>query len=88
MFHLLRQPKAAYWIIGPFTDEKFGSPPEVLRSLIMTWQRWRRYVEITDGLTLANNFISPYLTIEVMGHAGISHQLALYLAFPNWIHTA
>ena len=81
--------KASLWIIGPYRNEKFGSPPEVVQSLwarIMTWRRWRRYVEITNGLTLKYNFISRshYTTLELMGHAGILHQLALYLAFQNF----
>jgi len=81
--------QASIWILEPFRNEKFGSPPEVVKSLwagIMTWRRWRRYVGVTEGLTLADNFISRihYLTLELMAHAGIlHHQLALFLSFPD-----
>ena len=76
------------WILEPFRNEKFGSPPEVVKSLwasIMTWRRWRRYIEITEGITVTDNFISRahYLTLELMAHAGILHQLTLYLSFPD-----
>lgn len=48
---------------------------------ITTWQRWRRYIE--KGLSLANNFISRshYLTLELMCHAVMLHQLPLFLWF-------
>ena len=51
----------------------------------MTWRRWRRYIQITDGLFLTHNFISRahYLTEELLVHAGINHQLVLYLCFPE-----
>lgn len=37
------------------------------------------------GLTSTENWISRihYLTLELMGHARISHQLALFLSFPD-----
>ena len=80
--------QATFWIIEPFRNNKFGSPPKVVQSLwagIMTWRRWRKYVEITDSLSLTANWISRihYLTLELMGHAGILHQLALFLSFPD-----
>jgi len=42
-------------------------------------------LEITDGLSLTTNWISRihYLTLELMGHAGILHQLALFLSFTD-----
>ncbi len=45
----------------------------------------RRYVEITPSLTLKKNFISRghYMTEELLVHAGINHQLCLYLSFPD-----
>ena len=51
----------------------------------MTWWRWRRYVELASGIGLQNNFISRshYLTLELLGYAGILHQLVLYLSFPD-----
>ena len=51
----------------------------------MTWRRRRKYVEITDSLSLTANWISRihYLTLESMEHAGILHQLALFLSFPD-----
>ena len=60
----------------------------VVRSLwagLMTWRRWRCYIKITEGLTLTDNFISyaHYLTVELLVHAGINHQLALFHAFPH-----
>ena len=80
--------QASIWILEPFRNEKFGNPSEVVKSLwagIMTWRRWRRYVELSEGLTLAQNFISRahYLTLELMAHAGIIHQLALFLSFAD-----
>lgn len=40
---------------------------------------------ITDDVTLTANWISRihYRRLELMGHAGILHQLALFLSFPN-----
>ena len=77
--------QASSWNIEPFKN-KF--PLEVVKSLwagIMTWRRWRKFVEITDGITLTDYWISRihYLTLELMGHAGILHQMALYLCFPD-----
>ena len=50
----------------------------------MIWRRWQRYIELSDGLTLSNNFIScsHYMTEELLVHAGLNHQLTLYLCFP------
>ena len=84
--HLYLQ--ATVWIVEPFSNNKFGSPPKVVQSLwagVMTWRRWRKYVEITNDLILRENWISRihYLTLELMGHAGILHQLALFLSFPD-----
>lgn len=80
--------QAAVWTHEPFRNNKFGSPPQVVRSLwagLVTWRRWRSYIKITDGLTLQNNFLSSahYMTEELLVHAGINHQLALHYAFPN-----
>jgi len=80
--------QATLWIIEPYRNDRFGSPPKVVQSLwagIMTWRRWRKYVEVTDGLSLTTNWISRihYLTLELMEHAGILHQLALFLSFPD-----
>ena len=79
--------QAAVWTHEPFHN-KFGPPPVVARSLwagLMTWQRWRRYIQSTPGLTLTNNFISRshYMTEELLVHAGINHLLALFYAFPH-----
>ena len=78
--------QATLWIIEPFRNNKFGSPPKVVQSLwsgVMTWRRWRKYLEITNGLTLIEHWISRIhnLTLELMGHAGILHQLSLFLSF-------
>ncbi len=67
----------------PFRNDQFGPPPVVARSLgkgLMIWRRWRRYNELTDGLLLADHFISRshYLTEELLVHAGLNHQLALF----------
>lgn len=72
----------------PFRNTQFGPPPVVARSLwkgLMIWRRWRRYIELTDCLTLTDNFMSRshYLTEELLVHAGINHQLALFFSFPN-----
>ena len=80
--------KAAVWTHEPFRNDKFGPPPKVVRSLwagLMTWRRWYRYVQITPALTLTYNFISRshYMTEELLVHAGINHQLALFYAFPH-----
>ncbi len=61
---------------------------EVVRSLwagLMTWMRWRRYIQLTESLTLTDNFISyaHYITLKLLAHGGINHQLALYHAFPH-----
>ena len=44
-----------------------------------------RYIEITPSLTLKDNFISRshYMTEELLVHAGINHQLTLYLSYPD-----
>ena len=44
-----------------------------------------KYVELASGITLQENFISRsrYLTLELLAHSGILHQLVLYLAFPD-----
>ena len=72
----------------PFRNYQFGPPPMVARSLwkgLMIWKRWRRYIQLTDGLSLTNHFISQshYLTEELLVHAGINHQLAIYWSFPH-----
>ena len=50
---------------------------------LMTWRRWYQYVQIVPELILTNNFISRshYMTEELLVHAGINHQLALFFAF-------
>ena len=78
--------KAAVWTHEPYRNDKFGPPTKVCRSLwagLMTWRRWYRYIQITPELTLTYNFISRshYMTEELLVHAGINHQLALYFAF-------
>ena len=78
--------KAAVWTHEPYRNDKFGPPTKVCRSLwagLMTWRRWYRYVQIVPELTLTNNFISRshYMTEELLVHAGINHQLALFFAF-------
>ena len=80
--------QAAVWTHEPFRNAAFGPPPKVVQSLwagITTWRRWRRYVQITSGITLSSNFISRshYITEELLVHAGINHQLSLYYAFPH-----
>ena len=80
--------KASVWIHAPFRNRRFGPPNVVTRSLwagLMTWRRWRRFVQLHNDLTLTKNFISPshYITLELLAHAGILHQLALFLCFPG-----
>ena len=80
--------QASLWIHEPYRNQAFGPPTRIAQSLwagITTWRRWRRYIEVTKGLSLADNFISRshYLTLELMSHAGILHQLALFLCFPE-----
>lgn len=80
--------QASLWIHEPFRNENFGSPLAVAQRLwagVMTWRRWRKYVKLASGIGLQDNFISRshYLTLELLGHAGIFHQLVLYLAFPD-----
>ena len=80
--------QAAVWTHAPFRNEKFGPPPSVARSLwagLMTWRRWRQFICISDSLSLTTNFISRshYITEELLVHAGILHQLSLYLCFPS-----
>ena len=75
--------QAAIWTHEPYRNSKFGPPPAVTRSLwagLMTWRRWRRYIQLCPGLTLSNNFISRshYLTEELLVHAGINHLLTLF----------
>jgi len=44
------------------------------------------WIYITESLTLADNFISRihFLTLELMAHTGIHHQLPLFiLSFPD-----
>ena len=39
--------QAAVWTHSPYRNDKFGTPPDIVRSLwagIMTWRRWRQYV--------------------------------------------
>ena len=72
----------------PFRNDKFATPPEVVRSLwagLMTWRRWRRYIQLKPELSLTQNFISRnhYMTEELLVHAGINHQLSLFFAFPH-----
>ena len=80
--------QASLWVYEPYRNQSFGPPTAVVQSLwagISTWRRWRRYVELTKGISLTNNWISRshYLTLELMAHAGILHQLALFLSFPE-----
>ena len=80
--------QASLWVHEPYRNQSFGPPTAVVQSLwagISTWRRWRRYVELTKGISLTNNWISRshYLTLELMAHAGILHQLALFLSFPE-----
>ena len=80
--------QASLWIHEPYRNQAFGPPTRVAQSLwagITTWRRWRRYIEITKGLSLTDNFISRshYLMLELMCHAGILHQMALFLCFPE-----
>ena len=79
---------AATFTHEPFRNSKFGSPPQVVRSLwagLMIWRRWRRYIQLQPCLRLDQNFISRshYMTEELLVHAGINHQLAIYHAFPH-----
>lgn len=80
--------QAAVWTHAPFRNDKFGPPPAVTRSLwagLMTWRRWRQFIIVSDGLSLTTNIISRshYITEELLVHAGILHQLSLYLRFPS-----
>ena len=80
--------QASLWIHEPYRNQSFGPPTSLVQSLwagITTWRCWRRYVELTKGITLTNNWISRshYLTLEFMAHAGILYQLALFLSFPE-----
>ena len=80
--------QAAVWTHAPYRNEKFGPPPDIVRSLwagIMTWCHWRQYVLLTPSLSLTTNFISRphYLTEEVLVHAGINHLLCMYICFPS-----
>lgn len=53
--------QAAVWTHAPYRNDKFGSPPAVVKSLwagIMTWRRWRQYVILSPSLSLSNDFIS------------------------------
>ena len=64
--------QASLWIHEPFRNENFGSPIAVAQSLwagVMTWRRWRRYVELASGIGLQNNFMSRshYLTLDMLG---------------------
>ena len=66
--------QASLWIRKPFQNETYSSPPAVAQSLwagVMTWRRWRKYVELESGLTLQDNFISRshYLTLELLAHS-------------------
>lgn len=51
----------------------------------MIWRRWRKFIQLTDNLTLTENFVSSghYQTLELQAHAGILHQFSVFLAFPN-----
>ena len=80
--------QASLWVHEPFRNDNFGSPTAVAQGLwagIMTWRCWRRYIELNPAATVTDNFISRshYLTLELMAHAGILHQSALYMCFPN-----
>lgn len=80
--------QASVWIHEPFRNSAFGDPTKVVQSLwagIMTWRRWRKYIRIVDGLVLGSNFISysHYITLELLVHAGIIHQLTLFFALPH-----
>ena len=75
-------------IHAPFRNDKFGPPPTVVQSLwkgVMIWRRWRKFIQVSDHLTLIDNFISSshYQTLELLAHAGIIHQLTVFFAFPN-----
>jgi len=42
--------QAAIWTRAPYRNDKFGSPPNVAKSLwagIMTWRCWWQYILIT-----------------------------------------
>ena len=80
--------RAAVWTHEPYRNERFGPPPKVVRSLwagLMTWRRWRRYIQITPNLSLTDLFISRshYITEDLLAQAGICHQLTLYHSFPQ-----
>ena len=80
--------QAAVWTHEPFRNDRFGPPTKVARSLwagLMTWRRWRRYIQLSANLSLTDNFISRshYITEELLVHAGICHQLALFHSFPH-----
>ena len=80
--------QASLWTHELFWNEKFGSPLAVVQSLwagVMTLQRWRKYIELASKVTLQENFISRshYLTLELLAHCGVLHQLVMYLAFPD-----
>lgn len=50
--------KTSVWVHAPFRNSKFGSPPVVVRSLcagLMTFRRLRCFVQLVNGLTLAQN---------------------------------
>ena len=49
---------------------------------LVIWRCWRRYIQLTDGLTLGDNFISRshYITEELLVHAGLNHQLDLFMS--------
>ena len=64
--------QAAVWTHSPYRNERFGSPPQMVRSLwagLMTWRRWRQYVNISPSLSWEIHFISRqhYLTEGSVG---------------------
>lgn len=62
--------QASLWIHEPYLNENFGSPVAVAQSLwagVMTWRRWRKYVDLARGISLQHNFLSRshYLTPRI-----------------------
>lgn len=60
----------------------------VIGSLWAGLTNWRHlwcYIQLSKQLTLGLNFIrrAHYVTEELLAHAGINHQLSLFLSFPE-----
>ena len=79
-----------YFLAATFTHEPSAiqNLAQVVRSLwagLMIWRQWRHYIQLQPCLRLDQNFISRshYMTEELLVHAGINHQLAIYYAFPH-----